>query len=125
MKIQIKDQEFELKFRFSLILKLAKFWKIQHVEKVIQRLNFTESFTFDEEGNVLDYSLPISVFEDLIDVVKIAAEHAGNEITATNDEIADDLFQNTEMMTEIIGAIAGAMPQAKKPVDPSARKAKK
>src|SRR5690606_17097985 len=125
MKIKIKDQEVELMFRFSLLLALSRLWNIPHIEKVIGRLNFAEGAETDDKGNLVQANIPVSFFEDLIDVVKVSAKQAGNEITATDDEIADDLFADMETMQLIMVELVQAMPKVKQSVNPKSRNAKK
>lgn len=125
MKITIKNQEVNLVFRFSLLLALSRLWNIPHVEKVIGRLNFAEGAETDDKGNLVQANMPVSFFEDLIDVVKVSAKQAGNEITATDDEIADDLFADMETMQQIMVELIQAMPKVKQPVNPEKRSAKK
>jgi uncharacterized protein YecA (UPF0149 family) len=125
MKIKIKDQEVELMFRFSLLLALSRLWNIPHIEKVIGRLNFAEGAETDDKGNLVQANMPVSFFEDLIDVVKVSAKQAGNEITATDDEIADDLFADMETMQLIMVELVQAMPKVKQSVNPKSRNAKK
>ena len=125
MKIKIKDQEVELMFRFSLLLALSRLWNIPHIEKVIGRLNFAEGAETDDKGNLVQANMPVSFFEDLIDVVKVSAKQAGNEITATDDEIADDLFADMETMQLIMVELVQAMPKVKPSVNPKSRNAKK
>lgn len=125
MKIKIKGQEVELVFRFSLLLALSRLWNIPHIEKVIGRLNFAEGAETDDEGNLVQANMPVSFFEDLIDVVKVSAKQAGNEITATDDEIADDLFADMETMQLIMVELVQAMPKVKQSVNPKSRNAKK
>lgn len=121
MKVTIKNQEINLVFRFSLLLALSRLWNIPHVEKVIGRLNFAEGA---EDGNDAQ-SIPVRFFEDIIDVVKVSAKLAGNEITATDDEIADDLFADMETMQQIMTELVQAMPKIKQPANPGSRTAKK
>lgn len=125
MKIKIKDKEVELMFRFSLLLALSRLWNIPHIEKVIGRLNFAEGAETDDKGNLVQANMPVSFFEDLIDVVKVSAKQAGNEITATDDEIADDLFADMETMQLIMVELVQAMPKVKQSVNPKSRNAKK
>jgi len=125
MKVVIKGKEIDLVFRFSLLLALSRLWNIPHVEKVIGRLNFAENAELDENGNPNQNSMPVSFFEDLIDVVKISAKQAGNEIDATDDEIADDLFADMETMQKIMLELINAMPKVKPAVNPEKRSGKK
>lgn len=125
MKVKIKNQEVELVFRFSLLLALSRLWNIPHVEKVIGRLNFAEGAETDGDGKTVQTNMPVSFFEDLIDVVKVAAKQAGNEINATDDEIADDLFADMSTMQQIMVELIQAMPKVKQQVDPKVRSEKK
>lgn len=126
IKLKIKEVEVELVFRFSLLLALSKLWNIAYVEQVIARLNVFDGVSVDTEGNVIgEAKMPVQFFSDLVDVVKTAAKLNNVELNATDDEIADGLFADMDVMAQVMSALVEAMPKPKQEVNPTKRSAKK
>lgn len=124
MKITINGVDITLKFRYSFLRALAELWKLDDVEAVFQKAlaSFNE-FLLQFEGLDLeaietktDIKIPFSTIALFVDFVKAAAL-PGALNGVDDDDIAEHIIQNPNIMREVLPLFMASLPKPKKTED--------
>lgn len=103
MKVTIKNTNFDFSFNYSYLKRLGEKWNCKGIGDLFHKIVVMD---FNEE-------LEFNAIETLTDVLQTAVEMQTEDIVISEDDVLSLMFENPQVIADVITEIAKSMPVQK------------